>query len=184
LKKTGAGFALAALKNIDKCTSALFKCLELTGGDPVCFTKSCKACHPKLPIACQDCHREFDRKDSLAKLVGNDEDACGAVSFAQTMKTTGLGYELREAECTDVLGGSLTTVNDIGYCTALQHDCQAATLFATALPRARELIAMCDDVPISFPFELECLPDHGTGGMLAGAASRSLSAASHARAPI
>jgi hypothetical protein len=168
LAKGGAGLVSRALKGFDKCARGMFKCLELEDGDPSCLDEQCRDCHPDLPTACQQCHSTFSTsKDPFAKLVASAVGACDEpkVSFEQMMETSGLGYDLHETECRNLLSGGsepIVGVPDVGMCTALQHGCEVAKLFATQLPRTRELLSICG----SIPDELECLPDNGAGGTL------------------
>ncbi len=150
--KLGAGVA----KRLQSCTDAVLACVQTKPGDAACLTKAratcAKATSALVPGAGEG-----------AKVRAKITKACGAVPFASLLATNGLGFGAEAARCARLLVAPLASLDALETCFERAQVCRAVEVFATRVPRARELLVLGGaDASVS-----TCLP-LGADGAAAG----------------
>jgi hypothetical protein len=139
LGKAGAKHAAATLKRLQKCTGAVFTCVQKKPDDDTCLPKAGAGCAKLLA------GRAGDRA-KVAKAAGK---ACGSPKLAPAdlLGAAGLGFAAEVAGCAPFGGGDLASVGDVATCLQGQHECRAEALLGQQLPRAAELLALAGRDP-------------------------------------
>lgn len=132
LTKAGRSFAAAVAKGLGGCLDKVFTCLQTKPGDAKCVGKATAACDAavaKLTAA-------------GAKLRGAADKKCadtGLLPFATLATAAALNLDALADDCTALGFGSLASLDDYVACLRRQHECAAADVLRSTLPRTAEL---------------------------------------------
>ncbi len=161
IRKVGAKLASNRLKQLGACEKAVADCVQLKNGDAACLAKAhgtCTKARTALPTA-------------EAKLTAAIATACGepAVTAANLLAATGLGFVGETGACEGRGVAGLTTVADVAECVRRQHQCAAERVLSAAVPRARELLVLGG---FDLGTDFACLETGANGGGSAIAAEK------------
>ena len=133
IDQTGAKLFAAELKSIDACSTAVLACIETKPGDAKCLGKAGAACDAavgKLATA------RGKLQAGIAKKCGDT----GAPAFATLAAPPALNLDALADDCTALGVGPLCGLDDYVACVRREHECRAADLVRSALPRTAELL--------------------------------------------
>jgi hypothetical protein len=146
-KKAGAKFAAAKLKSVEKCTNAIFKCIQTKPGDAACLDKAQATCAKELGP---------NGKVAVAgaKLQSSVGSKCAAAGITNLGAANGMNLADLAAVCQAVgVTGGIPSIADYGVCLFRQHECEADETIRFEVPRLNELLTLVgfdDEVPASF----------------------------------
>lgn len=161
-------FLAAKIKTLEKCATATLKCVELQSSSSKCLLKARRTCNPTV-------RSQIEKAEG--SLIAKVSAACGTpalpkVLLADLREIDALGYDTRQAECSEILSSTAcqgssdpactdaTDLFGITSCVAFAHARAAETLLGVAQARAREMIGIAQVDADVFPD----LPDHGGDG--------------------
>ncbi len=141
IRAAGTKFANGLRASLQKCSHAVFLCLQQKPGDAACLAKARARC------AKQAATLQGGSSSLETRLGQKITKACGppkpgllpVVSGADLCSLTGLGFQTRIPNCQTPQSASL--VPAVVATLADEHRCRTAQLFAADVPRAAELLA-------------------------------------------
>jgi 6-phosphogluconolactonase (cycloisomerase 2 family) len=153
LAQGGALFAGHKLRNLDGCTTAVLRCVQTKSSDPKCLAAAGARCTRLLA-------RIFGVEDASLGASIVKKCASSVVSFADLMSGDGVGYANVVEHCQAEAGITVSDLPSLAACIVREHQRQPDLVFASANPRARELITSAGaTVP-----DASDLPDFGGDG--------------------
>ncbi len=155
INREGSSFVAKKLASLDACANGVLDCIQTEPGNAACLQSASANCVEELnKIATQE-----------AKLAARIAAKCGPpLSLDDLLAGNGLGYANVAAECGSEFGTPLDSIDAIGACVALQHECEVERIFAVQEPRARELLTLALDQTTLSPTSNTCLPDYDGAG--------------------
>jgi hypothetical protein len=150
--KGGTAFLATRLKQLDKCTNGISKCIQTKPDDDACIAKASAKCAALRGAATA----------ARAKLLSSVQAKCGSpfVTSTDLRGPTGIGYDGFATDCTVALGHPAADIADVAECIARRYACGSGDIYGTEAPRAGELQGVAG-LP---PEANDCLPDHGGDG--------------------
>lgn len=146
----GAKFGTTVLGHLQKCTQAVFACLQVKPSDTKCLPKAATTCAKQVDATAKD----------RSKLADAITKACAApdVAIADLTSNTGLGFGAENQPCAAVGVPTVATLADVIACVQARQECAAEQLLAFEVPRASELLVAGGATPGA------CLPAAGAPG--------------------
>lgn len=131
LTKSARGLASARLMRTGSCVTQVFTCVQVHPGDDACLAKAavrCGAQASKIAVA-------------EARMVAGVNKKCLGIPFATLVAETGLDLGARDARCTAVGAGPVSSLAGYEECLRRVHACGVASVLASAAPRAAEMLS-------------------------------------------
>ncbi len=136
--KAGAAFFNARAAALSGCATSLFTCVQRKPSPPDLAT-----CLSKADAACA---HATDSSDDAAALQSTIDARCSeaAIAYSTLRTVTAANLDGVTGECAAEGVTSLANLGLFEDCVAHQHECLAAELVRTAVPRAPDLLGMVD----------------------------------------
>jgi hypothetical protein len=162
IRAAGQRFANQLRARLQKCTDGVFQCLQQKPGDAICLAKARTRCLKQTAVL-QGGPTSLDLRlgAKVAKACGPKKPGLlPVVAGADLCGDTGLGFGHDVAVCVTPQSPALLAA--VTATLAEEHRCHAVQLFATAVPRATELLTT-GGVDVT---TLPCLTDGAQGNNL------------------
>ena len=154
VRRAARTFVDRKLKTLDRCGSAVARCIQRKPNDPACLQA--------VRIRCATALSKL--ADDQARLVATVIRRCALLSSSEVLGQDGLAYGNIATSCSARFGRTLTDLSSVAQCLAAQHSCRAEVLFALERPRAGELLRLVDATPDAGA----CREDFGGTGLGVG----------------
>jgi hypothetical protein len=150
-------FVQKKLKQLDKCHTTVFKCLQTVLPDDEAEDDPIDVCLERAASRCEKAVEKIVREEE--RLTATILDKCAALDPTELLRADGVGYEAITLDCAD-FGVTLGDTASVAECVVLQHECAVERMFLAQHPRAGELFSLvgADLGPDS------CLEDFGGPG--------------------
>ncbi|MBP7149887.1 MAG: hypothetical protein KBD01_20360, partial [Acidobacteria bacterium] len=146
IASAGTTFARDYQKLLAGCLASAWTCLETGAGE--CWEAARQACAARFAA----------RPEPGAALAARVGQVCGAsakkkqrVALPDLLDPSGLGFGALAERCARAGVPQLASVEDVGRCVELEHECATQRIVARQVPRAAELLAGAGLDPQQFP---------------------------------
>jgi hypothetical protein len=136
LVKDSISFALAKLKQLDKCAITTLKCIQTVKPNDNADVDPVDACLEKALTRCDKANAVIADEDQ--KLTDAITAACSALDPSEVLRADGVGFEAITSDCLDQ-GVTLSDLASVVECVVTEHDCAVERMYMMAHPRAGEL---------------------------------------------
>ena len=136
LVKDSISFALAKLKQLDKCAITTLKCIQTVKPNDDADVDPVDACLDKALTRCDKANEVIANEEQ--KLTDAITAACSALDPAEVLRADGVGFVDITDDCLDQ-GVVLSDLASVVECVVTEHDCAVERMYMMAHPRAGEL---------------------------------------------
>jgi len=136
LVKASTSFALAKLKQLDKCAITTLKCIQTVAPNDDADVDPIDACLEKALTRCDKANEVIAAEEQ--KLADAITANCSALDPAEVLRADGVGFEDITNDCLDQ-GVTLTDLASVTDCVVTEHECAVERMYLMAHPRAGEL---------------------------------------------
>ena len=134
--KAGAKFAAVEAKLTQKCSTAVFACVQVKPTDPKCIPKATAICRK------QRAKLTAPGTGAAGKLAGAIAKSCSKapLALADLLESGGLGFAALDGECAALGVPALGSLADVSTCLERRHTCRVRQMLETEMPRDEELL--------------------------------------------
>ncbi len=137
LISASTSFALAKLKQLDKCAITALKCIQTVAPNDDAEEDPIDVCLEKALVRCDKANEVIVAEEQ--KLADAITAKCSALDPAEVLRADGVGFEDIAADCLDQAGVTLTDLASVTECVVTEHECAVERMYLMAHPRAGEL---------------------------------------------
>jgi hypothetical protein len=156
LISASTSFALAKLKQLDKCAMTVLKCIQTVAPNDDAEEDPIDVCLDKATLRCDKIPDVIAAEEQ--KLTDTITANCSALDPAEVLRADAVGFEAIAPDCLD-FGVTLGDLASVAECVVSEHECAVERMYMMAHPRAGELFDLIGEDLLG-----DCLEDIGGPG--------------------